>query len=94
VLVVLPNGGQDFVPVHQKKKAGTITKCFSFQLSGFTKAVFVFVANFHNFVKIIFQKEDSVSNSLFLEKKTQKYEQIVTIAYNVKGCFRFDTFIF
>jgi hypothetical protein len=68
VLVVLPNGGQNFVPVLQGKKAGTITKCFSFQLSDFTKAVFVFVANFRNFVKNIFQKEVSVSNSLFLEK--------------------------
>jgi hypothetical protein len=41
-----------------------------------------------------FWKEDSVSNSLFSGKKSQKYEQIVTIAYNVKGCFTFDTFIF
>jgi hypothetical protein len=63
VPVVLPNGGQNFVPVCQEKKAGTITKCFSFQFSDFTKAVFVFVATFRNCMKNIFQKEDSVSNS-------------------------------
>jgi hypothetical protein len=79
VLVVLPNGGQNFVPVHQKKKAVTITKCFSFQLSGFTKALFVLVANFRNFVKIIFQKEDSVSNSLFWEKNHKNMNKLLQL---------------
>jgi hypothetical protein len=55
---------------------------------------FFLVANICHFLK----NEYVITNSLFFEeKKVIKnflYKKITTIAYNMKGCLRFSTFIF
>jgi hypothetical protein len=82
-----------FVPA-SGKKSWYYHKVFFFSIIWFHQSSVCFCGELLQFCEKYLLKRRFCFKFLFLGKNSQKYEQIVTIAYNVKGCFRFDTFIF